>query len=148
MWCFKKRGKQAIGRSRGGLTTKIHTITASDRFAINFSLSSGAANDSPEGIKLLNLTPSKGTQIILMDRAYLGKKIREVAVKVVYKPVVPPKKNFKKRNEIERFFSASNVFVESVHVMINQMYFLRDLFFCEHYLVKVMSDRRFLLRVN
>ena len=38
--------KQAIGRSRGGLTTKIHTLTASERFAINFSLSSGAANDN------------------------------------------------------------------------------------------------------
>lgn len=77
-----------MGRSRGGLTTKIHAITASDRFAINFSLSSGAANDSPEGVKLLKLG---------------------------YKPVVPPKKNFKKqweydkelykkRNKIERFF--------------------------------------------
>ena len=50
-----------------------------------------------------------------MDRAYAGKKTREVAVKLGYKPVVPPKKNFKKqweydkelynkRNEIERFF--------------------------------------------
>ena len=115
MWCFKKRGKQAIGRSRGGLTTKINTITASDKFAVNFSLSSGSANDSPEGIKLLNLTQGKGTQIILMDRAYAGKNIREVAVKVGYKPVVPPKKNFKKqweydkelykkRNAVERFF--------------------------------------------
>ena len=39
---------------------------------------------------MLNLTPSKGKQLLLMDRAYAGKNIREVA--------------YKKRNEIERFF--------------------------------------------
>ena len=50
-----------------------------------------------------------------MDRAYAGQKIRELAVKLGYEPIVPPKKNFKEqweydkelykqRNEIERFF--------------------------------------------
>ena len=38
---------QAIGRSRGGLTTKIHTLAASERLAVNFSLFGGASNDSP-----------------------------------------------------------------------------------------------------
>ncbi len=36
----KKNGTQKIGRSRGGLTTKIHMVTASDRAAVSFSLSS------------------------------------------------------------------------------------------------------------
>lgn len=113
---FKKRGKQAIGRSRGGLTTKIHTIVASDKFAVNFSLSGGEANDNPEGIKLLWLTPT-GTQkqFLLMDRACSSEKMREVAAGLGYEAVVPPKLNFKepweydkelykKRNEVERFF--------------------------------------------
>ena len=53
--------------------------------------------------------------MILMDRAYAGKKIRELAFKLGYEPIVPPKKNFKEqweydkelykqRNEVERFF--------------------------------------------
>ena len=116
MWGFKKSGKQAIGHSRGGLTTKIHTLTASARVAINFSLSGGEKGDSPEGRKLLHFTASIGKkQFLLMDRAYSGKKMRLTAIELGYEPVVPPKKNFKEqweydrelykqRNEIERFF--------------------------------------------
>jgi transposase len=113
---FKKRGKQAIGRSRGGLTTKIHMVTASAKFAVSFSLSSGLANDSPQGMKLLHFTPKvTDKQFILMDRAYAGKRLRTTAVELGYEPIVPPKRNFKeqwdydkelykKRNEVERFF--------------------------------------------
>ena len=50
-----------------------------------------------------------------MDRAYEGDKMRTVAKKLGYNPVVPPKKNridpweydrilYKRRNEVERFF--------------------------------------------
>ena len=46
--------------------------------------------------------------MILMDRAYSGKRIRELAFKLGYEPIVPPKKNdkelYKQRNEVERFF--------------------------------------------
>lgn len=78
---FKKRGNQAIGRSRGGLTTKIHTIAASDKFALKFSLS---ANDSPQGMRLLFFTPAGSRkQYLLMDRAYSGKKMRSTAKKFI-----------------------------------------------------------------
>ena len=67
-------------------------------------------------MKLLHFTAGKGdTQFLLMDRAYSGKKMRELAAMLGYEPVVPPKKNFKeqwdydkelykRRNEIERLF--------------------------------------------
>ena len=112
----KKRGKQAIGRSRGGLTTKIHMVTASDRSAVSFSLSSGARHDSPEGMKLLFFTTSCDCkQSLLMDRAYEGDNMRATAKELGYASVVPPKKNridpweydkelYKRRNEVERFF--------------------------------------------
>ena len=113
---IKKTGKQAIGRSRGGLTTKIHMVTASDRSAVSFSLSSGARHDSPEGMKLLSFTPNCGhEQSLLMDRAYEGDNMRSAAKALGYNPVVPPKKNrvdpweydrelYRRRNEVERFF--------------------------------------------
>lgn len=94
----------------------MHTVAVSDKAILNFSLSSGAANDSPEGMKLLAFTPTGGQkQFLLMDRAYAGKKMRELADALGYEPVVPPKRNFKEqwaydkelykqRNEIERFF--------------------------------------------
>ena len=67
-------------------------------------------------MKLLQFTPQgEKTQSLLMDRAYEGDKMRELAVLLNYSPVVPPKKNrtnpwdydkelYKRRNEIERFF--------------------------------------------
>ena len=72
--------KQSIGRSRGGLTTKIHMVTASDRSVVGFSLSGGEAHDSPEGIALLAQVERREEQIyILMDRAYEGDKMRSAA---------------------------------------------------------------------
>ena len=70
------------GCSREELTTKIHLVTASDRAAVSFSLSSGNASDGPEGRKLLSVTPyNKIHCYLIMDRAYV--------------PVVPPKQNNK-----------------------------------------------------
>lgn len=112
----KKSGKQAIGRSRGGLTTKIHMVTATDRSAVSFSLSGGEAHDAPEGIALLERTQKLPEQkYILMDRAYEGDNVRKKAAEKGFSPVVPPKSNrrnpweydkemYKQRNEIERYF--------------------------------------------
>src|SRR5271157_2186828 len=48
----KKNGPQAIGKSRGGWTTKIHMMAADARTA-TFALSPGQASDTVEGRKLL-----------------------------------------------------------------------------------------------
>ena len=78
---LKKNGKQSIGRSRGGLTTKIHMVTASDCSAVSFSLSPGNASDGPEGRKLLNFTAAnKAHRYLIMDRAYEGDETRALAV--------------------------------------------------------------------
>ena len=114
--CLRASGRQSIGRSRGGLTSKIHMITASDRSAEGFSLSGGQAHDAPEGIALLKKVRRKKEQkYLLMDRAYEGENVRAAAREQGFEPVVPPKKNrrnpweydkgrYKQRNEIERFF--------------------------------------------
>ena len=45
-------------------------------------------------MKLLFFTPAcRIGQSLLMDRAYVGDKMRAVAKKLGYNPVVPPKKN-------------------------------------------------------
>ena len=114
--CLKTSGEQSIGRSRGGLTTKIHMVTASDRAVVGFSLSGGQAHDAPEGIVLLEeMQRAQEQKYLLMDRAYEGENVRDTAVKKGLVPVVPPKKNrkdpwdydkerYKRRNEIERYF--------------------------------------------
>ena len=113
---LKKKGPQAIGRSRGGWTTKIHIVAADARTAITFSLSPGQAHDAPEGRKLLNrLGQQHDSPSLIMDRAYEGDETRQLALALGYEPVVPPlrtrvepweydREMYKRRNEIERLF--------------------------------------------
>ena len=88
----EKNGKQSIGRSRGGLTTKIHMVTASDCSAVSFSLSPGNASDGPEGRTLLSFTAANHAhRYLIMDRTYEGDETRALAIALGYIPVVPPR---------------------------------------------------------
>ncbi|MDC8447767.1 MAG: IS5 family transposase [Nitrospira sp.] len=111
-----KNGPHALGRSRGGWTTKIHLVAADARTALTSALSPGQAHDAPEGRKLLHHLGKRPCPIpLVMDRAYEGDETRQLAVELGYVPVVPPKDNrrmpwdydhalYKRRNEIERLF--------------------------------------------
>lgn len=113
---LKKKGPQAIGKSRGGWNTKIHLVAANARTAITFALSPGNAHDAPEGRALLReLGPMPEKLSLLMDRAYEGDETRQLALELGMVPCVRPKLNrigpreydpalYKKRNEIERLF--------------------------------------------
>lgn len=115
-WSAKKNGAQAIGKSRGGWTTKIHMVAADARTAITFALSPGQVHDGPAGRQLLSkLGRPKWPIHLLMDRAYEGNQTRQLALDLGFIPVVPPKSNriepweydremYKRRNEIERLF--------------------------------------------
>ncbi|MEO7149237.1 MAG: IS5 family transposase [Rhodanobacteraceae bacterium] len=112
----KKNGPQAIGKSRGGWTSKIHLVAANARTALTFSLSPGQAHDAPEGRALLGRLGRQEQPLhLLMDRAYEGDQTRQLALELGFIPVVPPKCNrlnpweydramYKRRNEIERLF--------------------------------------------
>jgi hypothetical protein len=88
-----KKRPQAIGKSRGGWTTKIHLVAANARTVITFALSPGNAHDAPEGRELLrDLGPIPGMPL-LMDRAYEGNETRQLVLDLGMIPVVPPKSN-------------------------------------------------------
>ena len=118
-----KRGPHAIGRSRGGVTTKIHMVAADARTAIIYALSPGQDHDGPHGRELLKAkrprrSKTKTEQLrlfLVADRAYEGNETRQLALALGYTPVIPPKSNrrhpwdynrdiHKQRNEIERLF--------------------------------------------
>ena len=120
---LRKLGPQAIGRSRGGMTTKIHMVAADARTAIIYALSPGQDHDGPHGRELLKeMGPPEenagGEQLqlfLVADRAYEGDETRQLAVALGYIPVIPPKSNrrdpwdfnhqiYKRRNEVERLF--------------------------------------------
>ena len=72
MWHVKKNGMQAIGKSCGGLTTKIHMVVADCKTAIDFMLSAGNLHDAPQGRILLE-TIGRQQKItpLIMDCPYV-----------------------------------------------------------------------------
>jgi transposase len=81
---------------------------------VTFVLSAGHCHDAPQAMQLLlDLGPVSATTFLVMDRAYEGEPVRQLAIELGYTPVVPPKKNrlnpweydqemYKRRNEVER----------------------------------------------
>ena len=63
----KKKAEQALGRSRGGMTTKIHAITDGLGRCIDFKLTEGQVHDSTQAVELLK---GKSPENILADKAY------------------------------------------------------------------------------
>ena len=69
-------------------------VAADARTAITFALSPGHAHDAPEGKQLLlSPGPVDSPTYLLMDRAYEGDQMRQLALDLGYIPVVPPKTN-------------------------------------------------------
>ena len=114
--CIKKNGTQSIGRSSGGLTTKVHAITANEKEAVELTLSPGQCHDAPQGRILMETVGKQDTETpLVMDKAYEDEETWMVAQLLKFVPVVPPKSNrknpweydkelYKQRNMVERFF--------------------------------------------
>jgi transposase len=112
----RKRGAQtqAIGRSRGGRTTKIHAVANASGRLIGFDLTPGQMGDVRSAQGLINKLP-KAAQV-LADTAYDSDKFREFLIARGSTPVIKPnptrkkippfnKVAYKGRNVIERAFS-------------------------------------------
>jgi transposase len=59
--------KQALGRSRGGFTTKVHAVTAEDGTLLRFVLTPGQVHDITEAKRLI---PQRDGNRVVADRAY------------------------------------------------------------------------------
>lgn len=111
----KKGGRDhCLGRSRGGLTTKIHAVVDAQGLPIRLGLTAGQAHDGPAAQGLLDRLPP-GT-IVLADKAYDADGIRALIEAQGATPNIPAKSNrkwkpcfskrlYRDRNLIERFFS-------------------------------------------
>ena len=110
-----KRGEheQAIGRSRGGRTTKIHALSDPDCRPCAFHLTPGQASDIAAAPALLALAPPISS--LIGDKGYDGDEFRADIINRGAKPVIPNKSNrtalhrfnklaYKGRNVIERCF--------------------------------------------
>jgi transposase len=103
-----------LGRSWGGLTTKIHVVVDVQGLPIRLGLTAGQAHDGQIADTLLDhLVPRT---IVLADKAYDADRIRELIQDQGATPNIPPKSNrrwkpcfskrlYRERNLTERFFS-------------------------------------------
>ena len=70
----KSQTSSSIGKTRGGLNTKIHAIVGKDLRPVAFLLSAGNVDDCTEAVPLLNLLPDLKNCNILADKAYAQKR--------------------------------------------------------------------------
>ncbi len=81
---------QAIGRSRGGLTSKIHLLTDALGYPVRFVVTGGERNDITQAPALL--PPGTAAQVIC-DRGYDADWWRERLHAAGHEPVIPGRRN-------------------------------------------------------
>ncbi|MEH2473313.1 transposase [Nitrobacteraceae bacterium AZCC 2161] len=112
--CITRNRRQSMGRSRGGLTSKIHAVVDSNGLPVRLAVSPGEAHDVRLAGKLLSRLQSGS--MLLADRGYDADWIRELAMKKGAWANIPPKSNrsdpicfspylYRARNRVERFFN-------------------------------------------
>jgi len=104
---------QAIGRSRGGRTTKIHALTDGYGRPLVLALTPGNAADISMAAKLVDSMPP--SKCLIADKGYDANDLRQQLTERGTEPVIPPRSNrkqlivfnrntYKRRNIIERTF--------------------------------------------
>ncbi len=92
-WCAKKSGgqeAQALGRSRGGFSTKIHIAVDALGNPLRLLLTAGQRHDSPQAAALLeDFVP----QALIADKGYDSDALIESVIAKGIEAVIPPKKN-------------------------------------------------------
>jgi transposase len=107
----------ALGRSRGGLSTKIHAATLDESCSVVLQLSPGEASDSTQFEAIYAELPEDNVlESAALDKGYDANRIRERLVLDGIEPVIPGRSNrrevilydrikYAKRNVVERFFN-------------------------------------------
>ena len=113
--CIARNKKQSMGRSRGGLTSKIHAVVVdTNGLPVRLGLTAGEAHDNRLALKLLSRL--KLGAMLLADRGYDADWIRAVATTKGAWANIPPRCNrkepicfsphlYRARNLVERFFN-------------------------------------------
>nr|WP_183148256.1 IS5 family transposase [Denitratisoma oestradiolicum] len=109
----KNGGDQAIGRSRGGLTTKIHACVDALGNPLRLILTGGQVADITQGPALVDALV---TDAVVADKGYDSNAFVDTITRMGAEAVIPPRSNrltprefdrerYKARNLVERFFN-------------------------------------------
>ena len=95
----KDTGEQeALGRSKGGFTSKIHALVDSLGNPLKFILTAGQRNDITQA---QNLTQDLKNTILIADKGYDSNALIDSLAANNCKAVIPPKKNRKEQREYD-----------------------------------------------
>ena len=115
-WRWKKNDPEepddhALGRSRGGFSTKIHILCDRDGHPLHFHLTPGQAHESTALVELLEgadakLVDSDGEPVawpvaMAGDKGYRADWIDEYLIDLGITPVIPSKENEQSQREVE-----------------------------------------------
>jgi transposase len=106
------QASQAMGRTKGGLNTKIHVVVNAKAQPITIALSAGNEADISVAPELTLCIPSTST--LIADKAYDSFEFRQAATARKVKTCIPPRSNrkipvafsprlYKRRHRIENF---------------------------------------------
>jgi transposase len=84
----------AIGRSRGGLTSKVHAVCDAHGNPIRTSVSEGQCNDAVAAPELLRQSTA---EVVIGDKGYDSVALRDQIVAAGAEPVIPYRENTKHR---------------------------------------------------
>jgi transposase len=112
--CIAGNKEQHMGRSRGGLTSKIHAVVDANGLPVQLGLTPGEAHDNRLCPELL--TGLQPQSMLLADRGYDADWIRALVNQQGAWANIPPKRNrkapicfspylYRARNLVERFFN-------------------------------------------
>lgn len=112
----KKKGPQALGRSRGGFGTKAHAAVNAKGHPVALKLTPGQSHDAPHAPDLLAAARRGATKAVLGDRAYDTDAILALVRRLQARVVIPadggrvkPRRYdrtlYKGRNVVERYWN-------------------------------------------
>ena len=107
----KKAENKAVGRTKGGLNTKIHAIVDGLGNPVAFLLSPGNDNDSTHAIEMMSMTDIAGNNL-LGDKAYGTKEILAYIEEHGAAIVIPLKSNAKQPWAVDYFLYKERHLVE------------------------------------
>ena len=118
-WCKKGGPDNAIGRSRGGLSTKIHAVVDQDGLPVRILLTPGQSSDMTAVPELLAGLPIPTT--VVADRGYDSNAVIDLIRKSGAEPSIPSTAQrtirrsvnpdiYRQRNLVERFFCSIKQF--------------------------------------
>lgn len=114
----KASGDQAIGRSRGGLSTKIHSLVDALGNPVGFHLTAGQAHDL-EGAD--TLIPAMQADTLIADKAYdADERVIAPLAKAGKQAVIPPKSNRRNPRDYDRHAYKARHLVENFFARLKQ----------------------------